>query len=268
MTRSTFAQPLPTGTLDVALAHDADGRPRALPVGWETMPQAAASGLWTTPRDYARLMIALRDAYLGRPGALIEAALARAMMTEVGGSHAGLGPFLEGAGATRRFYHSGANDSYRAWMELNLATGNGVVIFTNSPNGAKFRPEVLRAIALSEGWATSDAVCVPAVEIPDDRLTAFVGRYETEQTGSLLASRLETEARSVGFDVRRDGGQLTIASGLDATPMPLVPADQSHFYFDRTSEKTVEFVQGYDGTVQGLIYRDREYGLQARRKGR
>lgn len=265
MGRSTYAEPLPANTPDVAMAHDEKGTPRALPTGWETMPQNAASGLWTTPGDYARLMIALRDAYLGQPGAMFGPDIAHAMMTEVGGSHAGLGPFLAGIGSTRRFYHSGANDSYRAWMEMNLATGNGVVIFTNSPNGTKLRPEVTRAIASAEGWATSDSVEVPAIQITASQRAGMAGRYVVQDRDDTIGQRLQTEGQPVFFTIAQDGDALTASNGADATPMPLIPADQSHFYFYRTADKSIEFVPGYDGHIDRLIYRDRDYAIEARK---
>src|SRR3546814_9256156 len=78
------------------------------------MPEMAASGLWTTPSDYARILVALIAAWRGGDKAFLSPALARDMMTEVGPSRVGLGPFLDGYGTSRRFSHSGANDSYRS----------------------------------------------------------------------------------------------------------------------------------------------------------
>src|SRR3546814_13456743 len=97
----------------------------------------AASGLWTTPSDDARILVALIAAWRGGDKAFLSPALARDMMTEVGPSRVGLGPFLDGYGTSRRFSHSGANDSYRAWFAAWLADGDGVVIFTNSVGGGR-----------------------------------------------------------------------------------------------------------------------------------
>jgi CubicO group peptidase (beta-lactamase class C family) len=52
MVRTTFLSPLPSDYGDIALAHDAKGAPTALPRGWQSFPETAASGLWTTPTDY------------------------------------------------------------------------------------------------------------------------------------------------------------------------------------------------------------------------
>ena len=45
MTRSTFVNPLPASHGNIARAHNGNGRPTALPRGWEAMPEQAASGL-------------------------------------------------------------------------------------------------------------------------------------------------------------------------------------------------------------------------------
>ena len=64
MQDSTFAQPLP---LDLepraAVGHDASGNP--IPGRWETLPEMAAGGLWTTASDLAQITVALHRAWTG-----------------------------------------------------------------------------------------------------------------------------------------------------------------------------------------------------------
>lgn len=151
MTRSSFENPLPASHGNIAKAHDAQGMPRALPRGYEAMPEAAASGLWTTPTDLARLMIALMDAYAEQAGGLISPALVRDMMTEVSPGPFGLGPALNGENETRVFEHTGANESYKALIYANLATKDGIIVLTNGANGRYVRDEVLRAFKAAEG---------------------------------------------------------------------------------------------------------------------
>ena len=59
MSRSTFVNPLPESHGNIAKAHDRKGRKRALPRGYEAMPEAAASGFWTSAGDLAKFMKAL-----------------------------------------------------------------------------------------------------------------------------------------------------------------------------------------------------------------
>jgi CubicO group peptidase (beta-lactamase class C family) len=157
MDRSTYVNPLPESHGNIAKAHDATGAPTALPRGYEAMPETAASGLWTTPSDYAKLVIALIESHQGTSGAFLSPSLAQDMMTEVAPSSYGLGPNLHGSGETRRFHHGGANNSYRAWMEGHLETGNGVIVFTNGTLGGTLTYEIAVAVGKAEGWPVGAA---------------------------------------------------------------------------------------------------------------
>ena len=268
MTASTYVNPLPEAFSGrVAKAHDAKGAARALRRGWEAMPEIAASGLWTTPSDYARLMIALYDAARGKPGALIDPRHARAMLTEVAGSRTGAGPFLRGEGARRQFYHSGSNDSYRAWMEMNLATGDGLVLFTNSPGGSKFRYEVARAIAKAENWATGDYLETPPVRFGEGELQRIAGDYVVSTANTTLSQRLQTTNQPLRFRISADDRGLLLVSAADSEPMRLIPLDPTHFVFERTSGRRIEIIDGYDGQPSGLIYREDGLALEASRVG-
>jgi len=151
MTRSTFANPLPASHGDIAHAHDEHGAPAALPRGWESMPELAASGLWTSAHDLACLVIALNDSARGE-GSFLPRTLAADMMTRVPGSWHGLGPRLNGEGATRVFHHGGANNSYRSWMEGHLETGDGIVILTNGTDGHWIYSELRRSAEDALDW--------------------------------------------------------------------------------------------------------------------
>lgn len=153
MDRSTYENPLPTEHGNIAKAHGRDGSPMALPRGWQAMPEAAASGLWTTPTDYSRLIIALVESYHGGDDTFLDHETARDMMTEVPPSIFGLGPEIDGDGPTRNFVHGGANDSYRAFMAGYLVEGDGLVIFTNGTRGSELIGEIRRAVAMA-GWSS------------------------------------------------------------------------------------------------------------------
>ena len=253
MARSSYQNPLPENHGNIAKAHGPDGQPRALPRGYEAMPEAAASGLWSTPSDYAKLVIALIDAWQGRAGDFLSSALVRQMMTEVGPSDTGLGPVLEGQGLDRRFSHSGGNDSYRAWMEGHLATGNGVIIFTNATRGDPLFREIRRAVAESEGWS---AALAWHTEAPDLALTAaevaeLAGVYVA--TASLsrggIAVRQDDEP---GYQFVARGNQLHLRArwGEDRL-LPLVVLDNTHF-LSPGDDTVFEFLRDYDGRFSAV----------------
>ena len=149
MTRSTFVNPLPASHDNIARAHDERGRPTALPRGWEAMPEQAASGLWTSARDLARFLIAIND---DGSGAFLPRELRDDMLTREPQSWHGLGPRLNGAGATRVFHHGGTNDSYRAWIEGHVESGDGLVVLTNGREGAWVRSEIRKSVEDAFDW--------------------------------------------------------------------------------------------------------------------
>ena len=106
------------------------------------MPEAAASGLWTTPTDLSKMLIMLMEAYEGNSDYLSEA-IAKDMMNPVSPSNYGLGPRISKDKNTVQFAHGGANDSYRAQFIGHLGTQNGIIIFTNGTRGSDLINELL-----------------------------------------------------------------------------------------------------------------------------
>ena len=74
------------------------------------------------------------------------------MLTREPQSWHGLGPRLNGAGTTRVFHHGGANDSYRAWIEGHVESGDGLVVLTNGREGAWVRSEIRKSVEDAFDW--------------------------------------------------------------------------------------------------------------------
>lgn len=177
MRRSTFESPLSAGRGNVAKAHDASGAPTALPRGWESFGEAGASGLWTSANDLGRLVSGLIRSYQGQSDFLPQP-LAMAMMTEVSPSSFGLGPKLGGAGLGRHFFHLGANESYRAFLEGYPETGDGFVILTNGTNGDQLVAEIRNALADAIGLGAHAPVQAVALRLPPS--PDYAGRYRLD----------------------------------------------------------------------------------------
>lgn len=265
MRNSTYAQPLPARFRNAAKAHDASGNPVALPRGYEAMPETAASGLWTTAGDYARLAAALIRSYRGEPRAFLSQPLAAQMMTEISPGPVGLGPFLSGSGYTRRFYHTGANDSYKAWMEGNLATGDGLVVLTNGANGSRLYPEIRRAVAATSDWQTDRVVEVPAAALAQGWLATLAGRYRFGAPRGIVEARMGVFPMTDEIVVRLLDGRLTIAGSKGENPDVLIPADRTNFLQSSDNMRSVEFVTGEAGKVEGLILRNGTSAWEAKR---
>ena len=142
MKRSSYQNPLPERYGNIAKAHNRNGRPDALPRGYQAMPEAGASGLWTTPTDFSKLMAELMKAYDGNSKFLAQTTV-KDMMTPVEPSDYGMGPRIKEENNHIQFSHGGANDSYRAHFIGSLTNKNGIVIFTNGARGTDLIRELL-----------------------------------------------------------------------------------------------------------------------------
>lgn len=251
MQRSTFADPARTAQGNIAKAHDAKGAPTAFPRGWESFPEAAASGLWTSANELGAFVGALLRSYRG-DDALLPRAVAVEMMTEVAPSWHGLGPRLDGAGATRIFHHGGANDSYRAWIEGYLDSGDGFVILTNGANGGALMLEIRNAL--------SDALA-QGVNPPIRTIARRVGTTHADLAGSYqldpampmpLRRGLVDYFDTDGLVVDAGNGALTLAES-DGRPVALLPLAPDRFVMEgQFDPPQVEFHRDASGNVSGL----------------
>ncbi|MDD9382589.1 amino acid adenylation domain-containing protein [Streptomyces sp. ZAF1911] len=118
---------------DIADGHDQHGS--ALLDGYRVRPVLAGSGLWSSPSDLAQLAVEIRQAHRGFSD-LLSAKSAGVMLTEeFPGSFYGLGTVVDGSMADLEFGHGGQTAGFRALTSLQLRSGNGCVVMTNSDNG-------------------------------------------------------------------------------------------------------------------------------------
>jgi len=241
MTRTTFENPLPVALRgNAAVGHENGG---AIPGKWVCVPALAAGGIWTTAPDYARFMIACRDAWLGRPGALFGPDLARQMMTSQGGSF-GLGWDVMGAGAGRRFSHGGSNDGYQCETQCLLDSGAGAVVLTNAESGLFLYWEVFTAVARAHGWDDFLPPPKTVTPIPADQLDRYVGVYD-------IVSGVEMPEMRVWAE---DGGLVTQIEGMRGGPnRPRM--DQNGRLFNRARPSEIEVIYGPDGRAAEFVVR-------------
>jgi CubicO group peptidase (beta-lactamase class C family) len=180
MTRSSFSNPLPEDHGNIAKAHNLEGEAVALPRGYESMPEMAASGLWTSSTDLGTLVASLINSYRHDTGFLSQET-ASEMMTLTAPSEHGLGPRMQGSGMGLYFHHGGANNSYQTWIEGHLATGDGLVILTNGSNGNALNMEIRNAVADVMGWDINQPIMIPNVSVSTSALNAFTGTFTVDE---------------------------------------------------------------------------------------
>lgn len=180
MDRSTFRHPLTDAFVDgvggdIASGHGDDGSP--FPGGWAHAAEMAAGGLCCSARDYARFLLAIHEAYHGRPGAILPQELAVEMATSQGGAAFGLGFRVVHEGDHFRLNHGGSNDGYQTESNLFPVSGDGGIVFTNSTSGLFLFREVFNGIAEVYGWSNFGPEPKRLVTLTEEQRQRYVGAY-------------------------------------------------------------------------------------------
>lgn len=150
MKSSSFKFPLPEA-LRKLTSNGYDENGNVVCGGYHIYPEKAAAGLWASPSDLARFMIALGKSYRGEDTGLLKQSTAETMMTRVPNA-GGIGIGIDGEGKAFRFRHTGANAGFTCYAISFANTGRGVVIMTNSDNGFPLIHEIVRAVSRAYGW--------------------------------------------------------------------------------------------------------------------
>jgi len=133
-----------------ALAHDDAGR--AIEGGWHVYPEYAAAGLWSTPADLARIILAMIAAHKGEAKTVFGAGGLAAMLTSVDGLGYGIGVALKGEGPQRIAMKRGNNRGFSSGLVACPASGQGAVVMTNGNGGEAIVDAVLDALAGRYRW--------------------------------------------------------------------------------------------------------------------
>ncbi|MCG9747559.1 serine hydrolase domain-containing protein [Shewanella sp. Isolate8] len=150
MSQSSFELALPN-ELQSQIAKGYDSQQSMIEGGYHLYPEKAAAGLWSTPTDLAKFMIALGKAYRGEDETLLSQQSAKTMLTRVPGA-GGTGIGIDGEADAFRFRHSGGNAGYTCYAVSFANSGRGFVVMTNSDNGFQLIHEISRAVSETYGW--------------------------------------------------------------------------------------------------------------------
>lgn len=248
LSASTFEQNLPDGfAARAASGHLVSGE--VTEGGWRVYPEMAAAGLWTTPADLAVIAIEVARSKTGVSNRILGVETT-VLMLEREQEHMGLG-FVIGSEGGGRFSHSGGNEGFRCHMRFFAETGKGIVIMTNSDNGAHLFQPLMASVAGEYNWTSFEAQELPehvaleifekiegsSVVVDPAILADYVGKYEL--------------APEFVFDVALEDGQLQIKLG-DQPRFPVYPESETKFYY-KVVDAQVSFIRDETGTVSALI---------------
>lgn len=151
MAESYFFQPLPEELRTrAAQATDKDGNAFLFP--WRVNPELAAAGLWSTPRDIAKFVLAIIKAYQGDSQSILSTETARQALRQQSATQYGLGFVISGSGKQLQFMKLGQNVGYQSWLIGYPETGQGAVVMTNSDNGRELAQKIIFALAEAYRW--------------------------------------------------------------------------------------------------------------------
>lgn len=225
MNHSTYEQPPPKSLL-AAAASGYDRSGKKVDGEWHIYPEMAAAGLWTTPRDLAKYIIAIQNANLGKTH-LLSPLLVHAMLTPSMNSQ-GLGLAITADGL--RFGHGGADDGFQADMTGFLDGRGGIVIMTNSDNGGRLARELILTLGGLYGWPGSKPVEHIVADVPFAELDGLIGNY---------ALAPGEDGKMVNLNITREDRTLVVTDNGERE-MTLLP-ESSQKFFDRNTGRVVEF---------------------------
>jgi CubicO group peptidase (beta-lactamase class C family) len=187
MANSTFEQPVPSKfAKQISWAYSSASWFKGMPYVY---PQQAAAGLYTTPSDLAKFFIDIQNSYNGN-GKILSQSTTRNMLVPQqnvsDGSYKeqiGIGPFLIQRTDNNDpngvyFEFTGVNAGFLAYGIASITNGNGVIVMLNSGDDVNgLGKEIRRAVAKTYEWTNFLPEEIQPIELTDNELVQFVGRY-------------------------------------------------------------------------------------------
>ncbi len=179
MDNSFYDQYIPENQkINAAKGHDVNGKCLKDPYCY--IPTIAAGGLWSTPLDYANLLIELQKSANGKS----ELLFTQDKMEEIFSRYyedMGLAFLMKGDNDDLAFTHNGGVPGYCADAFAFVYQGKGAVIMANSDRGLPLILELYRSLASEYNWSNVDSHfkqdTISIVDIDRKELTKFEGIY-------------------------------------------------------------------------------------------
>jgi len=247
MERSSFADLLPEPLFrDSVFGHTREGFPFA--GKGHIYPVTAANGLWTTSSDLAIFTVELMSAALGFSQNVFDSESARSMLSVHIGNQ-GLGFFIADEGDNLHFYIRGKNKGFSSILVAYPVKGQGVVILANSENGEYLIDEILRAVSEAYNWPHFLPEVKKYLRLDPSVYQLYEGLYEINPAYQL----------NVSFE---DYYLIIQPTGQKATRFFV---ENATTFFSTDPYIRIRFVRDSEGTVTGLVLRQRDFRLEAKK---
>jgi tetratricopeptide (TPR) repeat protein len=148
-----------------------------------------------------------------------------------------LGLGVEEKGRTQYFSHGGADEGFQAQLIASANRGYGAIVMTNSDNGHKLMPEIIRAIAAVYFWEGYQIEAIPAAKLTPEDLARYAGRYRLDSDTVLIVT-----PAGAGFQV-----QVPMVETFELIPISKVA------FVRRDEETRYTFGRRDDGGAQLIV---------------
>jgi hypothetical protein len=143
MKNSTYNQPIERNRMsDCSHAFNLYGD--EIPGEWNTYPELAAAGLWTTPTDLAKFLIEIQQISEGKQDGILSESLVDQML-HPGLNNWGLGFSLNEDGTI--FGHGGKNVGFTNKMRAFVQGGDAIIVMTNGDKGSRLIDEIILSVS-------------------------------------------------------------------------------------------------------------------------
>lgn len=113
-------------------------------------------GLWTTPTDLAKMILAIQRSLKKLPGSFLPDTLAQKMLAPIVkgpfNSDAACGFFIDKMGQSVYFSDEGEDSAYKTLLVGGLTSDNGLVVMINKAGQSEFANEILRSVIYTYKW--------------------------------------------------------------------------------------------------------------------
>lgn len=158
MSESSYDQPIQPGRVALTAAGvNLDGS--VLKNRWHTYPELGPDGLWTTPTDLAKFILAVHRSYLGQAGSSLTQSMAVQMLTDQTleatqrpEGPGGLGSFLRSEGDTLQFTHGGRNWGFDCYYVGYAKAGRGMAVMMNRNDDSNMLFTIAQVVAAKFDW--------------------------------------------------------------------------------------------------------------------
>ncbi|MEM1217843.1 MAG: serine hydrolase domain-containing protein [Bacteroidota bacterium] len=206
---------------------------------WYNDASLCAGGLWTTPKDLAKVIKEWALIWKGESDFLSAESL-RAMIQGPVPGPAGTGVYVKGNLDSLVLSHSGKEVGFTNYMMAHAPQGDGVIVLTNGDQGGYLFSEMIRGVSAHYGWSLTSPRTIQSQVVDQDSLKAYIGTY-----------RLEFEGETYRIEIQAAGKELVLID-LDeqVAPYPLrYLGDQ--LFIDLVDQERLRFLWK-NGEVEGI----------------